>query len=119
MKTLSLLRREWTAFTGTPCGQDELEEKGIRWLALGREVTANGQSVARGGEPGEAGLRHTMAVLKEMYEVFGDAEPSEGDGFYRLVEQALANEGSGAESSAAERAGIPRNYSFDQATYWE
>ncbi|KAI9637754.1 uncharacterized protein MKK02DRAFT_42125 [Dioszegia hungarica] len=114
MKTLSLLQREWADFLGPSGAADEREEKGIRWLALGREVSGSGAAVVAAGmgDEGEEKAKRTMRTLKEMYEVFGEEE----GGFYRLIEQAL---GTADEGALGGEGGIPRNYSFDQATYWE
>lgn len=120
MKTISLLKREWIAYSQGAEEQDELEEKGIRWLAIGRNSGAVDVGSGKDGREEDA-LRHTLRILKEMFETFEDqSEGEEGGGFYRLVEQALAQElPNGEQDGPGDRGGLSRKYSYDQATYWE
>jgi hypothetical protein len=131
MKLGSLLRAAWLTYLGNVTMDDEIEEKAMRWLRLGREVASAssstqsisdegvGPSVGAGVGVGvrvdivnmdlsEALARAKMETLKEMWAAAEDEHPSEE--FYRAVEQAL---------KASRPEVRDRRYSAEQQSYWE
>jgi hypothetical protein len=125
MKLGSLLRAAWLTYLGNVTMDDEIEEKAMRWLRLGREVaSASSSTQPIGDEGGDGGVsvgadvanmdlsevlaRTKMETLKEMWAAAEDEHPSEE--FYRAVEQAL-------KASRPEMR--DRRYSAEQQSYWE
>jgi hypothetical protein len=133
MKLGSLLRAAWLTYLGNVTMDDEIEERAMRWLRLGREVASapvSTQSISDdvGGAAAGAGFgvgvgvgaaeanvdlsevlaRTKMETLKEMWAAAEDDHPSEE--FYRAVEQAL---------KASRPEVRDRRYSAEQQSYWE
>jgi hypothetical protein len=112
MKLSSLLWRAWAEYVAGAEREDELEERAIGWLRLGRQIgptKAHGDGLGLpGGEVGDERDVIALAKMEVLAEMWGETHADEP--FYRFVEGAV---------SMSRPETRERRYSAEQNTYWE